>query len=112
MRTFQGSASLSFKIVVPDSFLVSLREQAQAEDATPFLKAAQAQHPTNEDEFLAMILSNGTRIGVREQMVAQMTEAGLGGTVSPVKIEVIASVIGHEAPVTAQVINIKSKETA
>lgn len=112
MRTFQGTASLSMKFVVPEQFLALLRKQAQYDEPTPFLKQAQATHPTNDDAFLAMVLSNGTRIALRDVMLTQMSNSGLGGSVSPVKMEVIASVIGHEAPATAQVIDIKRKEQA
>lgn len=107
MRTFKGAASLDFKVVVPDTFLAELRAAAQDEDASPFYKHVQAKHPVNDDEFLAAVLSNAIRINMRGRLLDLLAEVNLGGTVSPVKIDVLAAAFEHDAPVEAQVLQFK-----
>lgn len=110
MRTFQGKVSMDFKTIVPEQFLTTLREQAQAEDATPFLKMAQARHPENDDEFIALCLSNGIRSNVRTELLNLYASSGLGGTASPPAIEVIAAAFDHDAPLNPDVIQYKRGE--
>lgn len=89
MQTFKGSVTLDFKAVVPAQFLADLRRQAQAEDATPFLKQLQAAHPVNDDAFVGAVLKNGLRHSLRDSLIQLFVDSGLGGTVSPATIDII-----------------------
>lgn len=137
-RTFTGTAGLQFKLVVPAQFLLDMRaDAAQTEDlyedilvqgsdpeapvtterrlvrkaASPFLQAAQAQHPTNDDAFISMILSNGIRNNIRGQLVSLLYQSQIGGTVSPAAIELIATVPDFLNDITIQTIEVPTKES-
>lgn len=102
MRTFRGEASLNFKLVVPDQFVASFREAAQAPDAPEFFKVQQAKHPENDDAFIEGIISNALRRVLRNRLLDEMAYVGIGGTVSPVKIQVMAAPPDHDGEVNPQ----------
>lgn len=107
MKTFSGSISCNFRIVVPQQFLDALRRDAQSEGST-FLKVAQAAHPENDDAFLAMVLKNGLRTHLKANTIELLVNSGLGGTVSPAKIEIIEVPEDFEPSVAAvQTLNVR-----
>jgi hypothetical protein len=87
MRTFNGRVQLDFKIVVPESFTQALRDTPE-EDITPFLRTMLDKHSTNDEAFTQAVLSNGVRLHLRHAFLGLLT-GGLGGSVSPVTIEII-----------------------
>jgi hypothetical protein len=109
MRTFKGIAELSFKIVVPAQFIAQFREAAQAEDASEFLKLTQARHPENDEAFGQAIISNALRRVIRNSMAEELHQVGLGGTVSPVTMEMVGMAPDHDAPVAPQVVEVSRK---
>lgn len=78
MRKFDLSLELDLQVTVPDSFVKMQREAAQAEDATPFLKAVQEQHPEDDDEFALAILKNGLRRHTRWHVHELFFQSGIG----------------------------------
>lgn len=86
MRSFDMTAELNMTVQVPDEFLKNMREAAQAEDASEFLKVCQERYPDDDDEFLLMILRNGFKRHIREGVQELCQYSGLGGTFSPVKL--------------------------
>lgn len=139
-RTFTGTAGLQFKLVVPAQFLLDMRSDAQVTEdvyedvqvpvhvkgeqakfetkrvcvrraASPFLQAAQAQHPTNDDAFIGMVLSNGIRNNMRNQLKQLLYDARIGGTISPAAIELIPTVPDFLNDITIQTIEVPTKET-
>jgi hypothetical protein len=86
MRTFEMSAALDFKLVVPDEFLKDMREQAASEDASEFLKIAQKEYPEDDDAFLLMILNNGIKRLLRNAVMDCATASNLGGTFAPARM--------------------------
>jgi hypothetical protein len=109
MKTFTGKISMDFKVVVPDSFLAAQREACQAEDATPFQKQLQAAHPTNDDAFLEALLSNGIRKYTRNALCEELYSVGLGATLSPATIDIVAKVPDHDAaPAQPQLVLVKA----
>lgn len=101
MKTFTGNIAMTFKVVVPVQFLEAQRAACQAEDASPFQKQLQAQHPTNDDAFLEALLSNGIRKYTRNALCEELYTVGLGATLSPATIEIVAKVPEHD-PATAR----------
>lgn len=87
MKTFDMSASLDFRVVVPDQFTNALREQAKADDASPFLIFVQNEHPEDDDEFILTILRNGFKRYIRNSVLDLCKRDGLGGSFSPVVIK-------------------------
>jgi hypothetical protein len=106
MQTFTGTLSTEFRIVVPEQFLAALRADAIAEGATERMKQLHAQHPVNDDAFVAAILKAGLRNCVRENIAELYVNSGLGGSVSPVKIEIteVPDVEFDSAPARPEVI--------
>lgn len=97
MKTFKGTASFDFKAVVPQQFLDTLREQAvDPEQTTPFLAEMNARHPKDDDAFLEAILKNGVRRNISDYIKGNFIAAGLGGSVSPARIEVTGMPPGFE----------------
>lgn len=86
MRSFDMTAELNMAVQVPDEFLKNMREAAQAEDASEFLKVCQEKYPDDDDEFLLMILRNGFKRNIREGVQELCQYSGLGGTFSPVQL--------------------------
>lgn len=138
-RTFTGTAGLQFKLVVPAQFLLDMRSDAQVTEdvyedvlgpnpdsvafpkfimqrvcvrraASPFLQAAQAQHPANDDAFIGMVLSNGIRNNMRNRLKQLLYDARIGGTISPAAIELIPTVPDFLNDITIQTIEVPNKE--
>lgn len=86
MRSFNLTIGTTATISVPDQFLADMRIDAKAEDAPPFLKAMQEQHPEDDDAFLLGILQNGVRIGVREELTRITQKAGMGLRLAPAQV--------------------------
>lgn len=105
MRTFKGTATLDFKIVVPDTFVAMFREAAQREDASEFHKLMHERHPQDDEAFTQAIISNALRRVIRNSLCDELHAVGLGATVSPVKMEMVGMAPDHDAPVNPQVIN-------
>ncbi len=103
MKTFKGTITSDFKIVVPDQFIANMRNDAKKEDAV-FLKVADTSHPVNDEAFIEMILKNGMRQHLKATLLELYANSGLGGTVSPARVEIIGVQEDHDAPVGVQVI--------
>lgn len=87
MRSFDISAELSMHVNVPDKFLKDAREACQLEDASEFQKKAQEMYPTDDDEFLLMILRNGFKNLIRGGVIELCQASGIGGSFSPVQVK-------------------------
>lgn len=109
MKTFKGNLNASFTAVVPDGFLQGMREDAQKEDATPFLKLAQATHPVNDDAFLEFILKKGLRVGVQKSIASLLQDGGIGSRVAPPVVEIVADLPEFNSEVAIQTISIEPK---
>lgn len=83
MKTFQMEGKFDVTLTVPEQFLADMRQAAMADDATPFLKTAQAMHTTDDNAFLLMILSNGLRLAVRNTVIAECRGSGIGVRMAP-----------------------------
>ena len=87
MQTFIMDAEMSLRVVVPATLLQSMREQARAEGASPFLLSAQEQHPEDDDEFILMILRNGLKRHIRGSILDLLAGSGIGGSFSPLQLK-------------------------
>lgn len=88
MQTIKLSLGIDLRVVVPQTFLDSARTESRADTATPFLKQLEAKNPEDDDAFIAGLVSNAVRIYARHALVDFLTASGVGGTVSPVSVEV------------------------
>lgn len=104
MRTFKGTLTQDFKVVVHEDFIKDMREAAQQEDASAFLKAIQAKHPLNDDAFCEAVISNGLRIASRDALARQIDSPVTGGTVSPARVSIISCIPEHDADANPQVL--------
>jgi hypothetical protein len=86
MQTFQVTLKIDTRAVVPERFLQEARKEAQAEDATPFLKAVQAMYPEDDDQFMLAVVKNAFRAHVRTSLLDFMLRSQVGGSVSPVQV--------------------------
>lgn len=86
MQTFQINLGIDTRAVIPEQFLQEARKEAQAPDATPFLKAMQAKYPEDDDQFMLAVVKNAFRNHVRRSLLAFMMRSQVGGSVSPVKV--------------------------
>jgi hypothetical protein len=86
MQTFQVSLKIDVRTVVPEQFLQESRREAQAEDASAFLKRVQELYPDNDDQFMLAIVKNAVRAQVRHNLIEFLQRSGVGGTVSPVQV--------------------------
>lgn len=86
MQTFKLSLGIDIKAIITQEFLDESRKEAQAEDASPFLKECQARFPEDDDQFMLMIVCNAFRTKTRHDITNFMLASGVGGTVSPVEI--------------------------
>lgn len=108
--TFKGHGALDFKIVVNRKWLEFWRKDAQLPGASPFMRQAQEQHPTNDDAFIEAILKNGIRVCLRENLVQLLKATGLGGTVAPATVELMPSIPGASSTAAIQVLQLPEKE--
>lgn len=108
--TFKGHGSLDFKVVVNRAWLDFWRNEAKKEHTGAFMQHADAAHPTNDDAFIEAILRNGIRICLRENLVELLKNTGLGGTVAPAKVEIMAHIPGTASTAAIQVIEVAAKQ--
>ena len=83
MKTFHLEVACDVKAVIPDDWVKLIRSEAQADDATPFLKEAQRMHPDDDDEFILMVLKKGVRTQVQDGLRDLFAASALGCTISP-----------------------------
>ena len=86
MQTFTVKLGVDIRAVITQEFLDESRKEALAEDATPFLKEAQARFPEDDDQFMLAIVCNAFRTYTRQTLLDFMLKSGVGGTVAPVTI--------------------------
>jgi hypothetical protein len=86
MQTFGLTLQFSLSAVITKDFLAESRKEAQAENATTFLKAIQNMYPEDDDQFMLAIVKNAMRTNVRHSTLQFMLRSGVGGNVSPVQI--------------------------
>ena len=98
MRTFKLEFASDMEVVVPDSWVKLMREQATAPDTTPFLKNAQEMFPEDDEEFAMHILKHGVRRNIREALQELFIASGLGCTLSPAR----ATVVDRSPPANAE----------
>lgn len=112
MKTFKGTVTSDFKVVIPDQIVAKFRTDAQSEGSTAFLKKANEMHPVNDDAFIEMVLKNGLRSFLMHNTKELFLFSGMGATVSPARVEVAAVVHEHDAPVNINVVVVGEKEAA
>ena len=83
MKTFHLEVACDVKVIVTDQWLQHWRSEAQAEDATPFLKEAQRLHEDDDDAFIEMVLKKGVRANVQGGLLELFSSSALGCTISP-----------------------------
>jgi len=89
MRTFTGTYSGTFRIVVTDDLVAEFRKEAQTSHSKA-LAAAHAAHPTNDEAFVEQVIKGGLRAVVKCSLADAIYDTpGMGGTVSPAKIEIV-----------------------
>lgn len=86
MQTFKLELGVSLKAVITQQFLDESRKEAQAPEATAFLKAVQERFPEDDDQFMLAIVTNAFRTATRYGALNFMSVSGVGGTVAPVEI--------------------------
>ena len=96
MQTFDMSASMDFRVVVPEPFLQQMREGCKLEDASEFQKFAQSTYPDDDDEFILCILRNGLKRHIRNTTIELLQSSGLGGSFAPVQLK------DREPPIDAE----------
>ena len=96
--------SIDIRAAVPDEFTNMMREQARAEDASEFLKQANAIE--DDDEFTLFLLKNGLRKNVRQFVQELFENSGIGGTLAP------ASVVPRDRSVPADAEPVLASEIA
>lgn len=109
MRSFNLTIGTTATISVPNQFLADMRIDAMQEDATPFLAKMHELYPEDDDAFLLAILTNGVRIGIREELTRITQAAGMGLRLAP------AQVLGTSRkppPEDAQPLLLEVKKTA
>lgn len=87
MRSYDLTLSLDMRAIVPEQFTQEYRKQAQAEDASPFLKQAQEQFPDDDEGFTLAVLKNGMRIGVRAAVIDLFESSGIGCHLAPAHLK-------------------------
>ena len=89
MKTFKLECAVDLTIIVPEVFIKKMREQALEEDTSPFLKQANAENPTDDEEFIKAVLKNGVRSEIRNSLAKLMAESGLGVRLAPASVKVL-----------------------
>lgn len=103
MKTFKAKLSLDVKIVVPDQFITQMRKDG-ASGLAVFIGKMHEAHPTNDEAFIEAVLSNGLRTSVKANLLELFANSGLGGTVSPAKIDIVGQAPDHDAPTNVHTI--------
>jgi hypothetical protein len=94
MRTYKLTFGIDVRAVVPDHITQDWRNDAQSEEVTPFLKAAQDMFPDDDEGFTLHILKHGCRSMMRQSLRTLLEGTGIGGTLSPVAVLDVS----HEIP--------------
>lgn len=89
MKTFKITLGIDVKAVVPGHVTEAWRTDATSEEATPFLKNAQAMFPEDDEGFTMHILKHGCRSMVRQSLRTLLEGTGIGGTLSPASADTI-----------------------
>ena len=116
MKTFEFKLTAYPRVIVPDSFIATLRAEAQRPDSEPeyelnedgsqkqgedgqpicvkngfrgdmFLRKMQEQYPDDDDKFIGAVLANGLRKMTRAKIADSLAMSGLGATIPPISIE-------------------------
>lgn len=89
MRTFDLDIGINIRAVVPESFTKDMREMCHPEhpSTTTFLQKAAALHPIDDEAFTLFVLAHGIRRNVRAELAVFLQEVGIGGTLSPAKVQ-------------------------
>ncbi len=103
MKTLKAHLSLDVKVVVPEQFIATMRKDG-AEGAAAFIKKAHELHPVNDEAFIELVISNGLRTSLKANLLELFANSGLGGTVSPAKVDIVSQAPDHDAPTNVQVI--------
>lgn len=101
MQTFKLELGLTLKAIITQEFLDESRKEAQAPEATAFLKAVQERYPDDDDQFMLAIVTNAFRTATRYGALNFMAGSGVGGTVAPVEViskEVTVPKVFSETP--------------
>lgn len=80
MITFDLEAGISFRVAVPDRFVIEMRAECTSEHASTFQKWVQAEHPEDDAAFVLAILRNGLKHELRRCILDLCKNSGLGGT--------------------------------
>lgn len=104
MQTFNLTCEFDLKAVVPEQFLKSMREAAQAEDATEFLQRVQADTAEDDDEFVLALLRHALRRIVGNAVLQEFQAVGVGGTFSPAKVRDRTPPVGVEPVLATEVL--------
>ncbi len=89
MKTFKLECAVDLTVIVPDTFITRMREQALAVDTSPFLKQANSESPIDDEEFIKAVLKNGVRASIRNSLAQLMSESGLGVRLAPASVKVL-----------------------
>lgn len=108
MQTFKLDLGIEFRVVVPAGFLAEARKEAQAPEATEFLRQLQAAHVDDDDGFMLGLIKNATRTEVRRNLVGFLEQAGLGASVAPVRVPVFEALIPEEKPTPVKEVTVKA----
>lgn len=116
MKTFEFKMTAYPRVVVPEQFIKTMREEAQRPDSEPeyeldetgaqklgedgkpicikngyrgdvFLRKLQAEYPNDDDKFIGAILANGLRKLTRAKIADSLANSGLGATIPPISIQ-------------------------
>jgi hypothetical protein len=112
MKTFKGTVTSDFKVVIPDQIVAKFRADAQSEGSTAFLRKAHEMHPVNDDAFIEMVLKNGLRSFLMHNTKELFLFSGMGATVSPARVELAAVVPDHDAPANINVLVVGEQKEA
>lgn len=97
MQTFGLTLQMSLTAVVPQHFLDEARKEAQAPDASLFLKTIQEKFADDDDGFMLAIVKNALRTAQRHSAINFLTSSGVGNSVSPVQIVAESIHAGNKA---------------
>jgi hypothetical protein len=112
MQTFRVGFAIDLKAVITQEFLNESRKEAQAEEATVFLKECQERFPDDDDQFMLAIVTNAFRSSIRHNALWFMSQSGVGGSVSPVQVtnrEIAVPKVFSETPPPEKIVERKSK---
>lgn len=89
MRTFDLEIGIDIRAVVPESFTKEMREMCAKDhpNTTEFLQKAANLHPIDDEAFTLFVLTHGIRRNVRAELAVFLQQAGIGGTLSPAKVQ-------------------------